>query len=98
MYRWNRALIYPAFCLLAAGIFIGAVWANISWGRYWGWDAKETWALITMLLYAIPFHGESLPVFRRPKKFLLFCTVAFLAVAMTFLGVTYILGGIHSYV
>lgn len=98
MYRWNSKLIYPALFLLAAGIFIGAVWANISWGRYWGWDAKETWALITMLLYAVPLHKESLPGFRNPRTFLLFCTAAFLAVAMTFFGVTYLLGGIHSYV
>lgn len=98
MYRWNTRLIYPAVFLLMAGIFIGAVWANISWGRYWGWDAKETWALITMLLYALPLHRESIPMFRDQRKYLLFCMVAFLAVAMTFFGVTYILGGIHSYV
>lgn len=98
IYRWNSKLLYPALFLLAAGIFIGAVWANISWGRYWGWDAKETWALITLLLYAVPLHRESLPLFREPKKFLLFCTAAFLAVAMTFFGVTYLLGGIHAYV
>lgn len=98
MYRWNYRLLYPALFLLAAGIFIGAVWANISWGRYWGWDAKETWALITLLLYAIPLHGESLPAFREPKKFLLFCAVSFMTVAMTFFGVTYLLGGIHAYV
>lgn len=98
MYQWNTKLIYPAIFLLAAGIFIGAVWANISWGRYWGWDAKETWALITLLLYAFPLHRKSLPIFNDPKKQLIFCTLAFLAVAMTFFGVTYILGGIHSYV
>jgi len=98
MYRWNTTLLYPALFLLAAGIFIGAVWANISWGRYWGWDAKETWALITMLLYAIPFHKSSLSVFRTPSAFHKYCVAAFLAVAMTFFGVTYILGGIHSYV
>jgi cytochrome c biogenesis factor len=98
MHRWNSKLLFPAVFLLAAGIFIGAVWANISWGRYWGWDAKEVWALVTLLLYAVPMHRESIPAFREPKKFLLFCTVAFLAVAMTFFGVTYLLGGIHSYV
>ncbi len=50
----SRVMLYPAVFLLAAGIFIGAVWANQSWGRYWGWDPKETWALITMLVYALP--------------------------------------------
>jgi hypothetical protein len=98
MYRCNSVLLYPALFLLMAGIFIGAVWANISWGRYWGWDAKETWALITMLLYAIPLHKKSLPLFGEKKKFLLFCAVAFLTVVMTFLGVTFLLGGVHSYV
>ena len=97
MYRFNSMLIYPALFLLITGIFVGALWANISWGRYWGWDAKETWALITMLLYAIPLHKKSLSCFSRKRKFLLFCAVAFLAVVMTFLGVTFLLGGIHSY-
>ncbi len=98
LYGWNTLLLYPAVFLLAAGIFIGAVWANISWGRYWGWDAKETWALVTLLLYAVPLHARSLPAFRRPRTFHAYCAIAFLAVAMTFFGVTYLLGGIHSYV
>jgi ABC-type transport system involved in cytochrome c biogenesis, permease component len=97
MYRWNTFLLYPALFLLAAGIFIGAVWANISWGRYWGWDAKETWALITLLVYAFPFHRKSLPLFRKQENFLLFCVFAFLTILMTFFGVSYFLGGIHSY-
>ncbi|MDR0694916.1 MAG: cytochrome c biogenesis protein CcsA, partial [Prevotellaceae bacterium] len=67
-------------------------------GRYWGWDAKETWALITLLVYAIPLHRQSLALFREPVKFHKYCVVAFAAVAMTFFGVTYLLGGIHSYV
>ncbi|MDR2129878.1 MAG: cytochrome c biogenesis protein CcsA [Odoribacteraceae bacterium] len=98
LYRLNVRLLYPALFLLAAGIFTGAAWANISWGRYWGWDAKETWALITLLLYALPLHGASLPAFRDPVKFHLFCACALLAVAMTFFGVTYFLGGLHAYV
>ncbi len=97
-YRWNTKLLYPALFLLAAGIFIGAMWANVSWGRYWGWDAKETWALITLFVYALPMHKESLPWFRKPATFHRYCVVAFMAVAMTFFGVTYLLGGIHSYV
>lgn len=98
LYRWNNLLLYPALFLLAAGIFIGAIWANISWGRYWGWDAKETWALITMLIYALPMYKNSLRGFSKPKNFHIFCAVALLTVAMTFFGVTYFLGGIHSYV
>ena len=52
----SQVLLYPALFCLTAGIFIGAVWANLSWGRYWGWDPKETWALITMLVYACLLH------------------------------------------
>ncbi|MDR1984542.1 MAG: cytochrome c biogenesis protein CcsA [Prevotellaceae bacterium] len=98
LYNWNQILLYPALFMLAAGIFIGAVWANISWGRYWGWDAKETWALITMLVYAIPMHKNSFPVFRNPLKFHIYCACAFFAVIITFFGVSYFFGGIHSYV
>lgn len=98
MYSWNTRLLYPAVFLLAAGIFIGAVWANISWGRYWGWDAKETWALITMLVYSVPFHRQSLGLFRRRRPFFIYCIAAFLTIVMTFFGVTYLLGGIHSYI
>ncbi len=97
-FRWNTRLLPVAVFLLTAGIFIGAVWANISWGRYWGWDAKETWALVTLLVYAVPLHRNSLPALREPKKFHTYCLISFLAVAMTFFGVTYLLGGIHSYV
>ena len=97
-YALNSKLLYPALFLLTAGIFIGAVWANISWGRYWGWDAKETWALITMLLYSFPMHSKNLPFFQNQKNFHIFCSLAFLTVAMTFFGVTYLLGGIHAYV
>ncbi|KAA6302614.1 MAG: Cytochrome c biogenesis protein CcsA [Candidatus Ordinivivax streblomastigis] len=97
-YRWNTALLYPAVFFLATGIFIGAVWANISWGRYWGWDAKETWALITLLVYALPFHKTSWSWFRHERNFHWFCVIAFLTILMTFFGVSYVLGGIHSYV
>ena len=97
LYVWNSRLLYPALFLLAAGIFIGAVWANISWGRYWGWDAKETWALITMLVYALPMHKRSFNGFANPLIFHRYCLMAFLTVLMTFLGVSFLLGGIHSY-
>ena len=97
-YHWNSYLLYPAVFFLAAGIFIGAVWANISWGRYWGWDAKETWALITLLVYSLPFHKQSLAFFRDSRKYHIYSIVAFLSILMTFFGVSYILGGIHSYV
>ncbi len=93
----SRLLLYPAVFLLAAGIFIGAVWANVSWGRYWGWDPKEVWALITMMVYALPLHGASLGRFCRPLFYHSYAVVAFYAVLMTYFGVNYLLGGMHSY-
>lgn len=93
----GRILLYPAVFALAAGIFVGAVWANISWGRYWGWDPKEVWALITWLVYALALHTDSLPRFRRPLFFHAFCVAAFFCVLITYFGVNFLLGGMHSY-
>ena len=93
----SRIMLYPAVFLLAVGIFTGAVWANVSWGRYWGWDPKETWALITMLVYSLTFHEKSLPAFRRPIFLHVYIVLAFLTVLMTYFGVNYVLGGMHSY-
>ena len=93
----GRVLLYPAVILLMTGIFTGAVWANLSWGRYWGWDPKEVWALITMLVAAVAFHTRSLPFISRPLVFHLFCIVAFVAMLFTYFGVNYLLGGLHSY-
>ncbi|MDE7387945.1 MAG: cytochrome c biogenesis protein CcsA [Muribaculaceae bacterium] len=92
-----RTLLRPAVYLMAAGIFIGAMWANTSWGRYWGWDPKEVWALITMLVYCVPLHGGMLPVFRSERTYAIYCAVAFVTVLMTYFGVNFVLGGLHSY-
>ena len=93
----GRLLLYPATMLLACGIFIGAVWANISWGRYWGWDPKEVWALVTLIVCSMGFHSHSLRFISKPVAFHIFCIVAFLAVLFTFFGVNLLLGGLHSY-
>jgi ABC-type transport system involved in cytochrome c biogenesis permease subunit len=93
----GRLLLYPATMLLACGIFIGAVWANISWGRYWGWDPKEVWALVTLLVCSVAFHTHSLRFIAKPVAFHIFCIVAFAVVLFTFFGVNYLLGGLHSY-
>ena len=93
----GRAMLYPATMLLACGIFIGAVWANISWGRYWGWDPKEVWALVTLLVCSVAFHTHSLRFIAKPVAFHIFCIVAFAVVLFTFFGVNYLLGGLHSY-
>lgn len=93
----GQALLYPATMLLATGIFIGAVWANISWGRYWGWDPKEVWALITLLTCSFAFHTRSLPFLQKPVFFHAYCIIVFVAMLFTYFGVNYLLGGIHSY-
>ncbi|MCM1032254.1 MAG: cytochrome c biogenesis protein CcsA [Odoribacter sp.] len=93
----GRQLLCPAVFLLCAGIFIGAVWANQSWGRYWGWDPKEVWALITMLVYSAALHRSTLRCFKSDRFFAIFSIVAFLTVIMTYFGVNFILGGLHGY-
>lgn len=93
----GRVMLYYATWLLMAGIFLGAAWANISWGRYWGWDPKEVWALITLFICSFGFHTHSLPFMARPLVFHCFCLVAFLVMLFTFFGVNYLLGGLHSY-
>ena len=92
-----RVLLYPAVLCLGIGIFIGAVWANVSWGSYWAWDPKEVWALITFMLYGMAFHVQSIPRFRNPYFFHWFLIVSFSAILMTYFGVNYVLGGMHSY-
>ena len=89
--------LYPAATTLGIGIFVGAIWANVSWGEYWGWDPKEVWALITFMVYAAALHPKTLPVLRRPVTFHVFMLLAFLTILMTYFGVNYILGGMHSY-
>ena len=91
------AMLYPAVALLAIGIFIGAVWANVSWGNYWSWDPKEVWALITLLIYAAPLHGKLWKVFGNPLFFHVFGVFAVLSVVVTYFGVNLFLGGIHAY-
>ena len=89
--------LYPALATLGIGIFIGAIWANVSWGTYWGWDAKEVWGLITFMIYAMSVHRTTLPFLRKPLGYHVFMTLAFLAILMTYFGVNYFLGGMHSY-
>lgn len=93
----STAMLYPAVALLAIGIFIGAVWANVSWGNYWSWDPKEVWALITLLIYAAPLHGKIWKAFQKPLFFHIYGILAFLSVLFTYFGVNLILGGIHAY-
>lgn len=89
--RLSLAIIYPAAALLAAGIFTGAVWAGDAWGRYWAWDPKETWALVTLMVYVVPLHIDM-----RPRRLAVFLSIAFLTVLMTYFGVNF-LPSLHAY-
>lgn len=93
----SRLLLYPAVFLLAIGIFLGAIWANVSWGNYWSWDPKESWALITLMVYAIPLHQSTIGILRRPICYHIYMVGAFMTVLITYFGVNYLLGGMHSY-
>lgn len=91
----DRVMLYPALYLLGLGIITGAVWANVSWGRYWAWDPKETWALITFIIYAVAMHRSIKPL-NHPTTFHAYMLFAFLAVLMTYFGVN-ALSSLHAY-
>ena len=93
----ERSLLRPAVLCLATGIFLGAVWANVSWGTYWSWDPKESWALVCLIVYSIPLHQESLPWFRKDSHYRLYSILCLACLMMTYFGVNYLLGGMHSY-
>ncbi len=83
--------------LLTIGAFLGGVWANESWGRYWGWDPKETWSAVTILVYAFILHMRFIPGMRGLTTFNFWSVIGFSSVLMTYLGVNYYLAGMHSY-
>ena len=93
----NEMSLWVGLALMTVGTFLGAVWANESWGRYWGWDPKETWALITMVVYAVVTHLHMVRRWYSDWLFNLCSVVAFSSVLMTFFGVNYFLSGMHSY-
>ena len=96
MAKISHQLHYPAVMCLAFGIMIGSVWANISWGNYWSWDPKETWSLITLIVYALPLHRGKIRFLQKPLYYHIFNIFAFLFVLMTYFGVN-LLGGMHAY-
>ena len=83
--------------LLTIGTFLGAIWANESWGRYWGWDSKETWSLITIIVYSFVVHSNMIEGFKDVFIFNLLAVLSFSSVLMTYFGVNYYLSGLHSY-
>jgi cytochrome c-type biogenesis protein CcsB len=92
----NYRALTIGFPLLTLGIITGSVWAQYAWGSYWSWDPKETWSLITWLIYAAVLHAR-LTVGWRGRKAAWFSIFGFLAVLFTFLGVNLLLSGLHSY-
>jgi cytochrome c-type biogenesis protein CcsB len=93
----NHMTLIIGLYFMTAGVFLGGVWANESWGRYWGWDPKETWALITVLVYAFVAHMHRIPGMKGNYAFNLASFFGYGSVLMTYFGVNYFLGGIHSY-
>ena len=93
----NEINLTIGLVLVSIGTFLGAVWANESWGRYWGWDPKETWALITMLIYSFIIHMRMIPGLRGNFAFNFAALIGFSSVLMTYFGVNYYLSGLHSY-
>jgi cytochrome c-type biogenesis protein CcsB len=84
------------FLFLSVGIAMGAVWANVAWGTYWSWDPKETWSLITALIYAIFLHGRYLRGWQG-KRMAWIAIIGFISVLITYVGVNYLMKGLHSY-
>ncbi len=97
MAKMSEALMYPALFLLGSGIIAGSIWANVSWGCYWNWDPKETWALVTFLIASLGVHRTSLPFLRSPRAYHVYTLILSASVLFTYFGVNYLLGGMHSY-
>ncbi len=93
----NNMSLLTGLALMTIGTFLGAVWANESWGRYWGWDPKETWALITIVVYSIVTHLHLVKKWNNDWIFNFTSVLGFSSVLMTYLGVNYFLSGMHSY-
>lgn len=93
----GRRMLWPATALLAAGTVIGSFWAKEAWGSYWSWDPKETWALITLIIYSFALCKNGFTLLKKDKAYNIFCIFAFIAVLFTYFGVNYLLGGLHSY-
>jgi len=93
----NEASLIIGLILLVIGNFLGGIWANESWGRYWGWDPKETWAYISILVYAVVLHIRLIKKIYSPYLFTVLSIVSFFSILMTYYGVNFYLAGLHSY-
>ena len=93
----NEMSLTIGLVMLTIGNFLGGMWANESWGRYWGWDPKETWALVSIMVYAFILHMRLVPGLRGRLTFNIVSVFAFSSILMTYLGVNHLLSGLHSY-
>jgi cytochrome c-type biogenesis protein CcsB len=93
----NEMAVTVGLIMLTIGNFLGGMWANESWGRYWGWDPKETWALISIMVYAFVLHMRLIPGLRGRFTFNLWSIIAYASIMMTYFGVNFYLAGLHSY-
>ena len=93
----NEMSMTVGVIMLTIGNFLGGMWANESWGRYWGWDPKETWALISIMVYAFVLHMRLVPGLRSKFTFNIVSIYAFASIMMTYFGVNFYLSGLHSY-
>jgi cytochrome c-type biogenesis protein CcsB len=93
----NEMSVTVGLVMLTIGNFLGGQWANESWGRYWGWDPKETWALISIFVYAFVIHARLVPGLRSKWVYNFMSVLAFASVVMTYVGVNFHLSGLHSY-
>ena len=93
----NEMALTVGLVMLTIGNFLGGMWANESWGRYWGWDPKETWALISIMIYAFVIHMRLIPGLRGRWWFNFSSIWAFAFIIFTYFGVNFYLSGLHSY-
>jgi ABC-type transport system involved in cytochrome c biogenesis permease subunit len=93
----NEMSLTVGLVMITVGNFLGGMWANESWGRYWGWDPKETWALISIMVYAFVLHLRLVPGLRSKFTFNFFSVAAFASIIFTYFGVNFYLSGLHSY-
>jgi len=93
----NELSLTVGLVMLTIGNFLGAMWANESWGRYWGWDPKETWALISIMIYGLVLHLRLIPKMQHQWIFNFASVIAYFSILMTYFGVNFYLSGMHSY-
>ena len=93
----NEIALIIGLAAITVGNFLGGVWANESWGRYWGWDPKETWAYVSIVVYAIVIHLRFVKPLATPFVFATASLLAFSSIIMTYVGVNFYLSGMHSY-